>query len=70
MSDPVGAECLEAVRLAQWGRALGLEIQHSEGCPGIVVPGVGLLIDEAIEAPERHRRIEALLRRAGRSSTP
>lgn len=67
MSDSEGAAAPVDNRLVRWARALDLTISHSPGCPGIVVPGVGLLIDDAITGDERTRRIAGLLRVEGRS---
>jgi hypothetical protein len=65
-----GVDLGAAELLARWARALDLDIRHASGCPGIVVPGVGLLIDTSIPAPERHGRIAELLRSAGRFQAP
>lgn len=60
----------EGERLARWARALGLTIEDAPGCPGIVVPGVGLLIDMSLPLADRHRKIARLLRLAGENWAP
>lgn len=63
MTDRTGAH------LRRWAGALGLDIEHADGCPGIVVPGVALIIDHGIPVERRHAKIADLLRLAGRADT-
>jgi hypothetical protein len=51
--------------LELWAGSLGLEIAHADGCPGVVLPGIAVLIDERLPDTLRRQRIEALLRLAG-----
>ena len=66
----VGLGRRAADRLARWARACGLTIEHLDGCPGVVVPGVAVLIDHRLPAPERRRRIAELLRKVGALQGP
>lgn len=56
--------------LVVWAKALGLSIEHAPGCLGIALPGIAVLIDESLPAPERRRRVTRLLRRVGRERAP
>lgn len=69
MGAPVaGGEGAEEERLEQWARMLGLKIEHRDGSPGVVLPGIALLIDRTL--PDRDEVIARLLREVGRERAP
>ena len=56
--------------LGDWARALGLRLEHVDGCEGVVLPGVAVLIRPDLPACEEARRIGVLLRAYGAKHTP
>ena len=53
-----------------WAAVVGVEIEDVPGCPGVLIPGVAILIDHAMEHTVRLHRTAHLLRQAGLTPPP
>lgn len=47
-------------------RAAGLVVFHSDGCPGVYLPGIGLLIDTGLPEEDRRETVRAILEHVDR----